>query len=232
MFHLSPSGAADPRRTSRAEGCTQGQGGRSAIHPGYECRWIPRRPGLETWENQASQRVTPDSGHHASASRWWSVSAILIFAGKSLETCSRRSRETAIIGTEMKTVIDLAAPGTELDVITWYNDSDQDNTCELKLALGGHEAGVTVNVLSDGSNGPAVVVVTVFHGGHAPRRRWRQRVAPADPKQVEYTDSTLRSPPVLGQKLSGQLDARREADGQGRALTWCTRTRWSPPDAR
>jgi hypothetical protein len=80
----------------------------------------------------------------------------LFFLRQSLETRTKRVMG-AIIGSDMKTVIDLGVPGTELDIMRWYQVTYQ-RYLDLKLAMGGIDAGVTINILSDGSNGPAVVV--------------------------------------------------------------------------
>ncbi len=49
----------------------------------------------------------------------------------------------AIQATDMKTVIDLAVPGTEMDAIRWYNDIYRQYS-SLKVALAGQDAGITV----------------------------------------------------------------------------------------
>jgi len=79
-----------------------------------------------------------------------------LLSKQSLEQRSQRLAE-AVINTDMKTVIDLAVPGTELDTIRWYNDAYR-QYLDLKLALGGIDARVKIRVLADGSSGPAVVV--------------------------------------------------------------------------
>jgi len=81
----------------------------------------------------------------------------LFFSGQSLETRSKTVAK-AIMGTDMETVMAVAAPETAFDLIMW-SDRVIRKYGELKMALGGADAGVTVNVLSDGSSGPAVVVV-------------------------------------------------------------------------
>jgi hypothetical protein len=80
-----------------------------------------------------------------------------VVAGKSLEASSREVAD-GIMKPEMKMVMDFSAPGTEMEVMTWLPEVIKKYGV-LKLALGGHEAGVTVKVLSDGSKGPALVVV-------------------------------------------------------------------------
>ena len=58
---------------------------------------------------------------------------------------SRHAAEVAkaIVKTDMKPVIDLSVPGTEMDSMRWYNDIYK-QYMDLKLALGGQDAGVTV----------------------------------------------------------------------------------------
>jgi hypothetical protein len=78
------------------------------------------------------------------------------FSKQSLEKRSEVVAK-AIIGTDMKTVIEMAAPGTEMDAIRWFNDAYRQYG-DVKLALAGMDARVRFKILSDGSNGPAVVV--------------------------------------------------------------------------
>ena len=53
--------------------------------------------------------------------------------------------------------MDVSVPETAMDVIQ-VAQRGQHAYGELKMALGGIDAKVNLNVLSDGSNGPAVVV--------------------------------------------------------------------------
>jgi hypothetical protein len=78
------------------------------------------------------------------------------FSRQSLEKRSGTIAK-AIMDTDMKTVIEMAAPGTEMDAIRWCNDAVRQYG-EVKIALAGMDARVKFNVLSDGSSGPAVVV--------------------------------------------------------------------------
>jgi hypothetical protein len=79
-----------------------------------------------------------------------------LFSRQSLE---RRSEAVAkaIMNTDMKTVIEMAAPGTEMDAIRWCNDAVRQYG-DVKIALAGIDARLKLNILSDGSSGPAVVV--------------------------------------------------------------------------
>jgi hypothetical protein len=81
----------------------------------------------------------------------------VILSAESLDTrCKRVAR--AIIKTDMKPVIDLALPETTTDIIIWSNDVLR-RYLDLKLALGGIDAGVTLKHLTESSASPAVVAV-------------------------------------------------------------------------
>jgi len=64
----------------------------------------------------------------------------------------------AIIKTEMKQVIDLSAAGTEMDTIRWYSDVYK-RYMDLKLTLGGQEAGVTIKPKAEAKGGASQVNV-------------------------------------------------------------------------
>src|SRR5262249_51443305 len=64
----------------------------------------------------------------------------------------------------VKTAIDVAVPETAFDVIKWHSQASMPYG-ELKLAMGGIDANLITNVLSDGSSGPAVVVVPFSTAG-------------------------------------------------------------------
>jgi hypothetical protein len=51
----------------------------------------------------------------------------------------------------------IAVPETALDIIRWHGEASRKYN-ELKMALGGLDPGLNIKILSDGSNGPAVVV--------------------------------------------------------------------------
>jgi hypothetical protein len=82
----------------------------------------------------------------------------LFFSAQTLETRARIVARSIQLG-EIKDIVDIAAPGTEMDAMMWstkviprYN--------ELKLALGGQDSGVSTGILADGSSGgPALVAV-------------------------------------------------------------------------
>jgi hypothetical protein len=87
------------------------------------------------------------------------LAGCLVFWLLSKQTIEQRSQTVAkaIMATDMKTVIDIAAPGTEMDAIRWFNEAYR-KYADVKIALAGIDAKVKLNVLSDGSSGPAVVV--------------------------------------------------------------------------
>lgn len=58
----------------------------------------------------------------------------------------------AIVKSDMKTAVDLAAPGTEMDTMRWYHDVYH-SYLDLKLALAGQEPGTTIQLPSETSGG-------------------------------------------------------------------------------
>jgi hypothetical protein len=81
----------------------------------------------------------------------------LLFSRQSLEKRSELVARSLSNPENMKVAIDLSVPETVLDTIRWYSEASK-KYGELKMAMGGIEAGLTINVLSDGSTPPAVVV--------------------------------------------------------------------------
>jgi hypothetical protein len=66
----------------------------------------------------------------------------------------------AIVKSDMKTVVDLAAPGTEMDTMRWYHDVFK-SYLDLKLALAGQDAGISIQ-LPGGESGGTTRVNLVF----------------------------------------------------------------------
>ncbi len=70
----------------------------------------------------------------------------------------------AIIKTDMKTVVDLAAPGTEMDTMRWYNDVYK-SYMDLKLTLAGQDAGITIQLPGEDKGGATRVNLTFSKDG-------------------------------------------------------------------
>jgi hypothetical protein len=83
---------------------------------------------------------------------------VWLLARQSLKTRSEMVANALMSQDAIKAVMDVTVPDTALDVIQWYNGAAR-RCGELKLAMGGVAPGVNIDVLSDGSNGPAVVRV-------------------------------------------------------------------------
>jgi hypothetical protein len=86
-----------------------------------------------------------------------------LFSRESVETRSLHVAR-AIIKTDMKQVVDLAAPGTELDTIKWYNDVYRQYG-DLKLALGGQEAGALAQTVGEDKDGKTQVKIIFSKAG-------------------------------------------------------------------
>jgi hypothetical protein len=67
-----------------------------------------------------------------------------VFYKQSLATRTE-SVARAIVKSDMKTVVDLAVQGTEMDTMRWYHDVYK-SYLDLKLALAGQEAGIVIQV--------------------------------------------------------------------------------------
>jgi hypothetical protein len=78
----------------------------------------------------------------------------------SRQTLERRSQEIAkcFVMSDMKSAVDMSLAGTELDTIRWYTDIFKQYG-ELKLTLGGQEAGVTVKAQGEPKGGASQVNV-------------------------------------------------------------------------
>ena len=87
-----------------------------------------------------------------------------LFSRQSLETRTRNFAK-AMMAADMKPILEMTLSGTEMETMTWFNDTYK-RYMDLKLALGGVDAGVTTSVLADGSSGPAVVVLLLSSEGH------------------------------------------------------------------
>lgn len=75
----------------------------------------------------------------------------LIFYKQSLATRTETVARS-IIKSDMKTVVDLAVPGTEMDTMRWYHDIYK-SYMDLKLALAGQEAGISIQLPGAESGG-------------------------------------------------------------------------------
>jgi hypothetical protein len=134
----------------------------------------------------------------------------------SRQTLEQRTENLAkaIMTTDMKGVLEMNLPGTEMETMQWFNETYK-RYMDLKLALGGQDAGVKINVLSDGTSGPAVVVLQLSSEG----LRFGGSVM-ADALQPRTTSSN--SPPLLELHLywvkgswgNWVLDGKRTYEGK------------------
>jgi hypothetical protein len=154
VFHVTASGST-----------LLGEPPATKDHPkAHHARETPRRATVDRFDDVASTFsrirlpqiqmgtiVTIGAIVMLSALGYW------FFSRQSIET---RSLEVAraIQQTDMKHVIDFAAPGTEMDVIRWYNDTFK-QYMDLKLALAGQDAGITVQAPAAPSGGTTRVYV-------------------------------------------------------------------------
>ena len=110
----------------------------------------------------------------------------------------------------MKSVIDLAVPGTEMDAIRWYNDVYR-QYADLKVALAGQDAGMTVQAPSRLAERHNPGLRALFNVGTAIRRLDLQRRARtqsrACPSQADARDSLFWIEGYVG-----KLAARRNED--------------------
>jgi hypothetical protein len=115
----------------------------------HQAREFPKRDAVDRFDDMAStlSKVRLPSVKPGTLAMVGGL--LLLVAGVywffSRQSIEARSLEIAraIQETDMKHVIELSAPGTELDAIRWYNDVYR-KYAELKVALAGQEAGITV----------------------------------------------------------------------------------------
>ena len=82
---------------------------------------------------------------------------VWLLARQSLTARAETAARSVTTAEGIQTAMTIAVPETVLDTIRWHGEASRRYN-ELKMALGGLDAGLNINVLSDGSNGPAVVV--------------------------------------------------------------------------
>jgi hypothetical protein len=87
-----------------------------------------------------------------------------LFARQSLKTRAELIAKAVMSPEAVKSAIDLSVPETAFDVIKWHSQASM-RYGELKMAMGGIDASLNTNILSDGSNGPAVVVIQFSTAG-------------------------------------------------------------------
>jgi hypothetical protein len=80
-----------------------------------------------------------------------------LFARQSLTNRAETVARATMSADSIKGAMDVSVPETALDVIRWHSEASR-KYGDLKMALGGMDAKLDLNVLSDGSRGPAVVV--------------------------------------------------------------------------
>jgi hypothetical protein len=83
--------------------------------------------------------------------------AAWLLARQSLTTRAEMAARSVMTAEGIQNVMAISVPETALDVIRWHGEASKKYN-ELKMALAGLDAGLKINLLSDGSNGPAVVV--------------------------------------------------------------------------
>src|SRR5262245_46991952 len=135
-----------------------------------------------------------------------------LFSKQSVEKRSETVAK-AIIGTDMKTVVELSAPGTEMDAIRWCNDAVKQYG-EVKIALAGMDARVKFKVLADGSNGPAVVVAQFSsEGTRLDGKAYAETMQPVP--SLSNTSAMLELPLYWVKDFWGNwvLDGKRTAEG-------------------
>jgi hypothetical protein len=159
VFHLTPTGHPVMGEPPAAKDAPKEKAVRET---GYELRG-PIDSLLDSIAKFKLPKVSPQTlGMVAGAIVVLGLGYFLL-ARQSLE----KRNETmirALMTTDMKTVMDFSVPGTEMDTIIWYNNTYKEYM-DLKLALGGQDAGLKVNVLDVGKSGLAVVVTQLSSEG-------------------------------------------------------------------
>ena len=156
VFHLSPSGVAvlgePPVRKDAPKEKVRAQSGGGGIELGGS---------LDDIASQFSRiklpRVTGAQAGIAAGVMLVVALGVWLFARQSLLTRAETVAKSTMTADGIKGAMDIAVPETVLDVIRWHSDASR-KYGELKMALGGMDAKLNLNVLSDGSKGPAIVV--------------------------------------------------------------------------
>jgi hypothetical protein len=85
------------------------------------------------------------------------AAGIWFFARQSLAQRADLVARAVMSPDAVKTVVDVSVPETVIDVIKWHSKVSLQYG-DLKMALGGLDAGLIINVLADSSGGPGVAV--------------------------------------------------------------------------
>jgi hypothetical protein len=135
-----------------------------------------------------------------------------LFSKQSLEQRSEIVANTLIKG-DMKSVIDLCVPGTELDAMMWYGQIARKFN-ELKLAFGGEDPAVNIHVQGDTKGGSAMVVAIYSRqGSRIASPDFVESLAPIP--SLSNSNQTLEMPLFWVKDLWGNwvLDGKRTALG-------------------
>ena len=156
VFHLSPSGTpvlGEPPESKDApkERIRKESGG--GIEFGGSFDDLTQR-----FSKIKLPRVSGATAGIAAAVILLAALGVWLFARQSLKTRAELVAKAIMSPESVKTAIDLAVPETAMDVIRWHSQASM-RYGELKIAMGGIDASLNTNILSDGSSGPAVVVI-------------------------------------------------------------------------
>jgi len=159
VFHLTPSGQPVMGEPPAPKDAPREKAVRE---PGYELRG-PIDAALDRLSTLKMPQISPRTIAL--------VAGVFVVLGIGYWVLARQSLEKrnevlvrALMTTDMKTVMDFSVPGTEMDTIMWYNNTYKDYM-DLKLALGGIDAGMKTKILDEGKNGLAVVVTQLSEEG-------------------------------------------------------------------
>ena len=149
VFHVTPSGntvLGEPSVTREAAAAAHPQQQRESASPRHGRH---QHDAVERFDDVAS-RLSQVRLPQISPIWIGAVLGIALLGGIgyflfSKQTVEARAQIVArsIQKTDMKQVIDLAFPGTEMDVIRWYNDAFKQYN-DLKMALAAQDPGITI----------------------------------------------------------------------------------------
>src|SRR5262249_44228175 len=154
VFHLSPTGApvlGEPPAQREAPKARAPREPRPNIELGGSFDEMAQR-----FSKIKVPRVSGSTlGIAAAVVLIWALGAWLLIR-QSLKTRAEIVARAVMNPESVKTVVDLAVPETAMDVIRWHSQANLKYN-ELKLALGGIDSSLTLNILADGSDGMGVV---------------------------------------------------------------------------
>jgi hypothetical protein len=157
VFHMSPGGTTVLGEPPAAKNASKEKARRESSGGGG----IEFGGGLDLSSTFSKIKLPRISGAAAGISALVILIAavgIWFFARQSLKQRAEVVAKAVMSQEAVKDIVDVSVPETAIEVIKWHSQTSM-KYGELKMALGGLDAGLNINVLAESSGGPGVVVV-------------------------------------------------------------------------